>query len=240
MKRGKLKKTFYAGRESFNIPDSTETNESNKEVEKQMEKVTEKGMSLDEDKAKKYREEILEVASMHESSKEDEICETSESEVYEDEADEFGNSDFIVTSEIMDSPCKKNLDSLKNGKNGKNGKKCQDPGLLEQILARLTDVEKRVDNIISDVGPNNENKFNSSRHALWEASTENSANTKIFFDRISMLERENQKLVNENLALKIENSNMKVMKFQENQVAHNQNGNKKVLILVAGMMTPIA
>ena len=61
MKRGKLKKTFYAGRESFSIPDSTETNnESSKEVEKG----TEKRISLNEGKAKKYREEILEVASM--------------------------------------------------------------------------------------------------------------------------------------------------------------------------------
>ena len=221
MKRGKLKKTFYAGRESFSIPDSTETNnESSKEVEKG----TEKRISLDEDKAKKYREEILEVASMHESLKEDDISETSESEVCEEEAGELDNSDFIVTSEIMDSPYEKNLDSSKHGK---NNEVCQDPGLLEQILVRLTDVEKRVDNIISDFGPNNENRLNSSRHALWGASTENGIHVKIFFDRISMLERENQKLANENLALKIENSNMKVMKFQGNQAAHNQNGNKK-------------
>ena len=59
------------------------------------------------------------------------------------------------------------------------------------------------------------------------ASTENGIHVKIFFDRISMLERENQKLANENLALKIENRNMKAMKFQGNQAAHNQNGNKK-------------
>ena len=64
----------------------------------------------------------------------------------------------------MDSRYKKNLDSSKHGK---NNEVCQDPGLLEQILVRLTDVEKRVDNIISDFGPNNENKLNSSRHALW-------------------------------------------------------------------------
>ena len=55
-----------------------------------------------------------------------------------------------------------------------------------------------------------------------------------------MLERENQKLANENLVLKIENRNMKAMKFQGNQAAHNQNGNKKVSIAMAGMKTPIA
>ena len=49
MKHGKLKKAFLAGRESFSIPDSTETNESNVESEKEVEKGTEKRISLDED-----------------------------------------------------------------------------------------------------------------------------------------------------------------------------------------------
>ena len=49
MKHGKLKKAFHAGRESFSIPDSTETNESNIESEKEVEKGTEKRISLDED-----------------------------------------------------------------------------------------------------------------------------------------------------------------------------------------------
>ena len=101
-------------------------------------------------------------------------------------------------------------------------------------------LKQRCEDMISDFGPNNENKLNSSRHALRGVSTENSVHVKIFFDRISLLERENQKLSNENLALKIENNNMKVMKFQGNQAAHNQNGNKKGLIAMAGMKTPIA
>ena len=128
---------------------------------------------------------------------------------------------------------------MDSSKNGKNNEVCPDPGLLEKILARLTDVEKRVDKIISDVGPNNENISNSSEHAVLETSSMNSTNFKIFFDIISMLERENQRLVTENLALKIENSNIKVMKFQGNQAAHNQHRNKKVLILIGEMVTPI-
>ena len=50
MKRGKLKKAFYAGRESFSIADSAGTNESNEELEKEVEKGTGKRISLDEDK----------------------------------------------------------------------------------------------------------------------------------------------------------------------------------------------
>ena len=49
MKHGKLKTAFRAGRESFSIPDSTETNESTIEWEKEVEKGTEKRISLDED-----------------------------------------------------------------------------------------------------------------------------------------------------------------------------------------------
>ena len=44
---------------------------------------------------------------MHESLKEDDISETSGSEVCEEETGELDKSDFIVTSEIMDSPYKK-------------------------------------------------------------------------------------------------------------------------------------
>ena len=50
MERGKLKKAFHAGRESFSIADSAGTNESNEELEKEVEKGMGKGISLDEDK----------------------------------------------------------------------------------------------------------------------------------------------------------------------------------------------
>ena len=59
MKRGKLKKTFHAGNESFSITDSTETGESSKVLGKEEVNETRKRASLDEEKAKKYRAEIL-------------------------------------------------------------------------------------------------------------------------------------------------------------------------------------
>lgn len=91
MKREKLKKTFHAGRKSFSIQDSTETKENNKELEKGLEKE----YHLTKIKpTKKYREEILEVASMHESLKEDEISETSENEFCEGQTDELGKNDY--------------------------------------------------------------------------------------------------------------------------------------------------
>ena len=161
---------------------------------------------------------------MDESLKEDENSEISESEVCEGEADQLGKHDFIVTSDIMDSPCKKYLDSSQNGKNNEVS---QESGLLNQIFARLTDIEKRVDKIIFNAGPNDGNNVNLSRHTIWGASTENNINFKVFFDRISMLERETLELINENMALKIEKSNMKVMTFKENEVPYNQNGNKR-------------
>ena len=201
MKRGKLIKGFHAGRESFSIPDSTEANESNKELEKEVEKGTGKRISLDEDKmtekdkeqekkspkvsndgaiALEFRDELVR------KSLEMECEEKSENE-NEDETSEKEESEGSICSSsfVFQDDTSNRLEMLETN--------------LALVVKRLTELEEK------DGNKNKDLPFNQ------------------ILDRLCLLERENQSLQVENENLKIENMKLKEPKTGKDFIKPYQN-----------------
>ena len=201
MKRGKLRKAFYAGRESFSIADSAGTNERNEELEKEVEKGMGKRISLDEDKMTEkdkehekvsprvsndgamvleFRDELVrkyfEMDGEGKSENEDETSETEESE------------GSIYSSRIVFQDNTSNrLETLETN--------------VTLVLKRLTKLEKKDGN----KSQNMDLPFNQ------------------LLDRLNLLERENQSLQVENEKLKIENLKLKESKIGKDCIKSYQN-----------------
>lgn len=186
LKCGKIKDVPYNGRESLRVP-----SESNDELEASKSRI-----SADEERVKQYRDEILEIASMHEGN------EGISSHEEQDSLSSTSDEDEIVTGDIwnMESSPGKNFNHLlmdfKNKYQKNETSTSQET--LACILDRLTKIEGRVDGITKKSQQNSQEKE--------ETST---VDFNIFFARISQLEQENKSLRDENIGLKFENKKLK-------------------------------
>ena len=183
LKCGKIKDVPHAGRESLRIQ-----SESNDELE-----VSKSRILADEEKVKKYRDEILEIASMHEGNLSRDEQDTVSS--ISDEAEvQFGG---IWNIESSPGKCfnKMQMDPQNKYQNKENSTSQE---TLACILDRLTKIEGRVDEITkkSTENPPKNEKISS-------------VDFTIFFARISQLEQENKSLRDENMGLKFENRKLK-------------------------------
>ena len=204
MKHDKLKKTLYAGRESFSIVDRTGINEGSEELQKRVEKGTGERTSLDEDNmtekdkehekvsprvsngamALEFRGELvrqsLEVDGEGKSENENED-ETSETEKFEESEGSICSSSIVFQ------------DNTSNR--------------LEMLESHLTLVLKRLVKLEEKDGNKNKNMDLPFNHIL---------------DRLCFLERENQSLQVENEKLKTDNLKRKESKIGKDLKNHTK------------------
>ena len=186
LKCGKIKDVPYAGRESLRIQ-----SESNDEFE-----VSKSTISADEEKVKKYRDKILEIASMHEGN-EGNLSRHEQDSVssISDEAEaHFGG---IWNMESSPGRCFNNI-KMDPQKNYQGKENSTNQETLACILDRLTKIDGRVDEITK------KSKENSQKNEKISPVDFN-----IFFARISQLEQDNKSLRDENIGLKFENKKLK-------------------------------
>ena len=201
MKRGKLKKAFYAGRESFSIADIAGTNESNEELEKEVEKGIGKRISLDEDK-------------MTEKDKEHE---KDSARVSNDGAMALELRDELVRKSIeMDGEGKSENEDETSETEESEGSICSSSIVFQDNTSnRLETLETNVTLVLKRLTKLEENDGNKSKNMELPFNQ--------LLNRLSRLERENQSLQVGNEKLKIENMKLKESKNGKDFIKSYQN-----------------
>ena len=200
----KVRKTYPRGKESLRIVEKETANEAETIEEAQ-----------NEEKLKKCRAELIEVASLHDSQQTDENEENEGNEENDDQDENVSeysdeSNSKISDDEISDESESENLESSKKEEIHRVkfldfGKTFGTRGTLTDgdILRRIGAIEKRIDQIV----------FNQNKEKIDIKKTgktdESYFEGEIFFQRISVLERENKSLQDENKVLKMENEKLK-------------------------------
>ena len=195
----KVRKTYPKGKESLRIVE--------KETENKEEIIEE---PQDEEKLKKCRAELIEVASLHDSQHTEEKEENERNkEIDNQDGNVSEYSEEISDDEISHESGFENLESSKKEVHRVKfldfGKTFETRGTLTDgdILRRIGAIEKRIDQIVFS---QDKEKIDITKT---EKSDEKCFEGEIFFQRISVLERENKSLQDENKVLKMEIEKLK-------------------------------